>query len=506
MEQNKQQISEKVVVVKSADSEELELDLFNVFFRMGRLKKLIALMLILAILVGIAAGLIYSGYEHLSGKGSYARAMITFQFEGIDQGLDPNGAAFDVNLIKSPYVIQSALNTLGGYDGNYIENIRRNIDIQGVVPEDAVEKITTIKKMAEKDATQYEKLLEVSYFPSQYIIYLYDDGTFTSREMTQILNQILLSYKQYFLDTYGNTNLLTVTSNLLENGNYDYGESVDLVKTQMQIMLTFVTEKMEEAPDFRSSNTGFSFEDIVTSLQFVQSVDLARLTSYVEARSLTKDKSSQIQYYEYMIRETSNKIAEKQTQLEALENTIESYEKDPVVIVSGTDSTLEYGEKGEYYDKMITEKTQISKEIAESNTLLNEYYVKLNNLTSQERASSQSEYDYADQLLADLDKKINSWSGIISETTEEYYSTTLYSNAVKIAVVPQYYVDGGIVHIAKNMAMPAGVLALLVLIWWFGIAVTHELTATKKMMDKSKVTKDQEEYPGFDSGLEEIEK
>ncbi|MBQ7148718.1 MAG: hypothetical protein IJR96_08195 [Pseudobutyrivibrio sp.] len=475
-----EKISEKVVLVNHVDEGEVEIDLFNVFGLMGKMKRLVAFLLILSLLVGAALGVIYSGYEHFTGKGSYARAMVTFQFEGIDQGLDPNGASFDVNLIKSPYVIQSALDEIGGYSENYIEGIRENIVIQGVVPKDAVEKITTIEKMAEKDATQYEKVLDVSYFPSQYIVYLYDDGTFSPKEMTQILDQILLSYKQYFLDTYANTNALTVTSNLLKEDDYDYGESVDLVRTQLQLMLSYVNEKMAEAPDLRSSRTGLSFEDIVTGLQFVNDVDLARLSSYIESASLTKEKNHQLQYYQYMIRETSNKIAEKQTQLESIENTIASYQKDPVVIVSGADSTLEYGEKSQYYDDLITKKTQINKEIAEANTSLNEYYIKLNALAEHEGVASQAEYDYADQLLSKLDSNIASWVTQIEETTQEYYSTTLYSNAVKIAVTPQYFVDGGIVHILKNMLVPAGALVLLVLIWWFGCAVREELAATKK--------------------------
>ena len=479
MDQNQKQISEKVVLLNRVDENVDEIDLFNVFSYMGMMKKLIAFMLILAILVGTALGVFYSGFEHFTGKGSYARALITFQFDGIDQGLDPNGASFDVNQIKSPYVIQQAFDELGGYNTNQIETVRQNIAIQGVVPKDAVEKITVIDKMAEKDATQYEKILDVAYFPSQYIVYLYDDGTFSPKEMTAILNQILISYKQYFLDMYANTNALTVTSNLLKEDDYDYGESVDLVRTQIEMMLSYVNEKMEENPDFRSSNTGLSFEDIVTALEFVKTVDLARLSSFVESSSLTKDKSRQIEYYQYMIRETTNKISEKQTQLEAIDNNISSYQKDPVVIVSGADSTLEYGEKSEYYDEMITKKTQLNKEIAETNTSLNEYYLKLSSLLEHEGGGTASEYEYADKLLAKLDNTIASWVTLIEQTTQEYYSTTLYSNAVKVAVAPQYFVDGGIVHIAKNILVPVAVLVLLVMIWWFAFAVRNEIVAAK---------------------------
>ena len=114
MEQfNKQDAGKVILQVNQKRASDSEIDLINVFSYMGKKKRLIAYLLALAIVVGASFGALYSGFEHFTGKGSYVRAMITFQFEGIDKGLDPNGAAFDVNQIKSPYVIQKALSELG---------------------------------------------------------------------------------------------------------------------------------------------------------------------------------------------------------------------------------------------------------------------------------------------------------------------------------------------------------------------------------------------------------
>jgi hypothetical protein len=112
--------SQVVVQVNHNKNQESELDLINVFSNMRKRKRLIAYLLALAILVGASVGAFYSGFEHFLGKGSYARAMITFQFDGIESGLDPNGAAFDLNLIRSPYVIQAAL-VERGYDASNVE-------------------------------------------------------------------------------------------------------------------------------------------------------------------------------------------------------------------------------------------------------------------------------------------------------------------------------------------------------------------------------------------------
>ena len=174
------------------------IDLIDVARNMNRRRKLYMYLCIAAIILGGALGLIKITIDHYFNHSSYARAMISFQYEGIESGLDPNGASFDINKIKSPAVIQKALTNLG-LSTEYIEDVRSNISVEGVIPEDAVERITVINKMAEDDGQYYEQLLDVSYFPSQYIIYFYDDRTFPVGEIDNILNAILESYKEYFM-------------------------------------------------------------------------------------------------------------------------------------------------------------------------------------------------------------------------------------------------------------------------------------------------------------------
>ena len=485
MDQGNSSESSKVVLqVAQKRERNSEIDMINVFSHMSKRKKLISYLLALSILLGMTIGAFYSGFEHLIGKGSYARAMITFQFEGIEKGLDPKGVAFDVNQLKSPYVIQKALSGVG-YDENYIENVRENLVIQGVIPEDALDRITVFNKMGEKDAKYYENLLDISYFPSQYVIYLYDDGTFATRELPQILDGILSSYKQYFLDTYANAQVLSVTANLLSGDDYDYGESISLVRTQIDIMESYVDERATEAPEFRAVSTGLSFEDIKTALEFVDTVDIARLSAFVQNSSLTKDKSRQLEYYDYQIRQISNRISELQSRLETVTKIIANYEKDPVVIVSNADSSVEYGEKNEYYDTLVTQQISISGQIAQANKQLNEYYLLLSKLQESEVSNSQEDYNYADSLLSKINSTIESWVSLIEKTTDEYYSTALYANAVTVTIPAQYFVDGGIMHIVKNMAIPTAILIAIVLMAWFYSGVKTEIVRMRKKEPKN---------------------
>lgn len=478
-ELDKQESASRIYLqVENLDEDEEQIDLINIAGNMARRKKLYFYVLVVAACFGMLIGLILVGVEYFAGDSSFAQAVISFQYEGIEDGLDPNGAAFDINKLKSPTVIEAALESLGITEYS-TEDIRQNIMIEGVIPEDAVERITVIKEMALEDVSNYEKVLDVTYFPSQYIVYLYKDWKMSSSDATEILNAVLESYRSYFFDTYANTEALTVTSNLLNYEDYDYTEAIDLVDSQIEIMQDYVFERREQAPDFRSSSTGLSFGDIYTSLDTIESIDLSNLQSYVESHTLTKDKKKQKEYYEYRIQKYNMEISELQVQLANVQSTIDNYQKDPVVIVSSQESTQQFEQTNEYYDTLLEKKLDLSSQIAELNTSLNKTYILLNDLNASDNESTQAEYDYADEMLASLVATISKWTTLTEETTEEYYTTTLFSNAYKISVPAQYKAAGGLMAIAKKLLICVAACLLVVIVLWCADGLLAELRHTR---------------------------
>lgn len=464
--------------VDNLDDEVDEIDIVNVAVNMAKRRRLYQYLLVIAACAGIIIGLLMVAVGQLTGSSSYAQAVITFQYKGIEEGLDPNGAAFDINKIKSPAVIEAALADIG-VDGVSVESVRRSIVIEGVIPADAVERITVYNEMALKDAKNYEKILDVSYFPSQYVVSLNQIKGMSKAEMRDILNAVLESYKKYFLDTYANTEVLTVTSNLIEYQDYDYAEAVDLLQSQMDIMQSYVKERQKQAPDFRSANTGLSFGDIVTSLETIESVDLANLSSYIETNTLTKDRERQVEYYAYRIKQYNMELSTLQTQLSTTQETINTYVKDPVVIVSSQETTQEITQANEYYDQLIARKISLSDQIAKINTKINDMYTLFNTVVESTKQNTQKEYDRADAMLETLAAKIAEWTQLIEETTEEYYTTTLFSNAVTIAVPAQYHAAGGLVQIAKKILIGMAAMILIVVIVWGIDGLRLELAAIR---------------------------
>ena len=74
--------------------------------------------------------------------------MISFSYDGIDQGQDPNGGALDVTKIKSTPIVSAALENLQMKDVD-VEDVRSAMKITGVMPDSVKQEIAVINTVAE---------------------------------------------------------------------------------------------------------------------------------------------------------------------------------------------------------------------------------------------------------------------------------------------------------------------------------------------------------------------
>jgi hypothetical protein len=486
MEEERDDSKKIYLQVDNGDDNGEGIDLVNVVVNMGKRRKIYRYAFAIAVCVGLLAGGVKILIGQITKNNCYAKAVITLQYDGIEEGLDPNGASLDINKLKSPTVIESALNNLGMTDFG-VEDIRSNISIEGVIPDDAVERITVINEMAASNASNYEKILDVSYFPSQYVVYLKQQKGMLSSQTKEILNAVIDSYRQYFFDTYANTEVLAVTANLYDYDNYDYTESVDMIESQIEIIQNYVAERKEQAPDFRASSTGLSFGDISTSLDSIEQVDLPNLSSYIENTSLTKDREKLIQYYNYQIKQYNMKLSEAESNLNTVQSTIDSYEKNPIVIVSSQESTQQITQNSAYYDELVQQKLDISMEVASIKTKLGELTELLEALGSQETKNTQEQYDYANKKLESITGTLANWIDLVEETTDEYYNTTLFSNAVKLSVPAQYESAGGWASILKTTAVCVAALVFIVFMVWCFDGLRMEIVLMRNKNKKGNV-------------------
>ena len=471
----------QTIVLKLDEKEEESIDLFQVLQNMGKTWKVFRYLMILGVCIGFLAAGAFTLIQGVLGEKSYASAVITFSFDGLDEGLDPNGGLFDVSKIKSTTVIADALKQLGWEEKN-IEEIRANMELEGTIPAEVKQKIAVINTVSEDAAEYYTNIEDLDFFPSQYTVTLKKCKGVSGKETRELLDAILSSYRTYFMENYADVAALGTATAVLDVESYDYMQAADVLENEINVMQKYVDAKKEEAPDFRANSTGMSFGDLSRSIEMIKQVDLNYFSSFVQSNCLSKDAGTQIDYYNYQIQQYNLKIQELQSQLSDVEKTIREYEKDPIIVMSNQESVTETVQKNEYYDTLLAKKLQLNGEISELNTKINEAYSIVSALNESNYSENAEEYNYADTLQSGLIETVATWAELVQKTAEEYYEAELYANAYRISIPAQYNAAGGLGELVKLMMICGGMGGVLVTLLWGLSGLKSEIVRMRKGM------------------------
>ncbi len=452
-------------VEHNGDDDLDEIDLVNVAGYMKQKWKFYAYLLVVVVCIGFAAAVLSMGVQKILGGESSASAVISFNFDGIDKGLDPNGGLFDVTKVKSTEVVNMALEDLGWSDVD-VETVRVNMTVTGIMPDSVKQQISVINTVAEDAVEYYTTIEDLDYFPTRYTVTLKRCKGMNGDETRELLDAILLSYRQYFMDAYANTSVLGMATAVLDIEGYDYLQASDMISNEIDTIQDYVDAKAAEAPDFRASSTGLSFSDLSSAIRAVKRLDLNNFVSFVQANNLTKDAGTQIDYYNYQIKQYNFHIQELQTQLSNVERMITDYEKNPVIVMSNQESVTETAQTDEYYNDLLEQKISLNKRISELNTELNETYAMVSALNEATGTAVEEDYSYADSLLQGLLDTVAGWSDLVQRTTEEYFEADLYADAYRIAIPAQYSSIGGLGELVKRMLIFGGIGVAVVVVLW----------------------------------------
>ena len=166
----------KTVILRvdsDTDKEYDTVDLVNVAVKMKEKRRFYFYLLVTAVCAGFIVAAVSLGIQGIFGGKSYAGAVVSFNFDGIDEGMDPSGGLFDVTKLKSTEVINRALQELGWEAGKVnVEKVRANLKLEGVIPDSVKQQIAVINTVAADAAEYYTTIEDLDYFPSQYTVTL----------------------------------------------------------------------------------------------------------------------------------------------------------------------------------------------------------------------------------------------------------------------------------------------------------------------------------------------
>ncbi|MCM1132075.1 MAG: lipopolysaccharide biosynthesis protein [Ruminococcus flavefaciens] len=469
------------IVIKNPDEEQREI-VISLTTLINKLRKYLLIWIVTAVVfVGLAFG--YSGVTTHVNKASL-HALVGFSYDGIEKGIDPAGNTFDPYSIKNPAVIENALTSLG-MNIEELENIRQGITIYGVTPKDAIRRLTVYSDVLDTNGsvTAAEKILETTYFPTQYHVYFnYSNTTFSDDEALEVINAILNQYNDYFYETYGYNESIGNAVTIIDYNDYDYSEAIDLFDSSLSILKSYVKKLAnEDQTRFRSSATGYTFSDLYQAIDTVDTLDLDKISSYVTVNNLTKDKESALAYYEYRIKSLTRLKTQYEEEIKSYEASIASYEKDQILVFgagsddTNTQSTL----ASQQYDKMIDEKNQIVVSLAETKQNIS-YFKERQEALKSNSVGSSAKIEKVESDFASLNEKVNNLINLVADTSEDYYKNVTFKNAYNVLVPATNTSSDKVERVIENAKMPAIILEAIALVVYFAVAFIEAFITDSK--------------------------
>ncbi|MBQ9897848.1 MAG: lipopolysaccharide biosynthesis protein [Ruminococcus sp.] len=484
---------------ESDEKDEVVISLSGIF---KKLRKYFLLWLVTAVVIG---GFVFglNAFTIIRNKPALT-ALISFNYNGVEQGLDPAGGVLDVNTVKNPNVISAALATLGIYDeyASEVEAIRAGIKVIPVTPSDAIDRMTVYQSVMDKatsgNLAAAQALLDTTYYPTQYKVqFSYAETSLSGDKAVEVFNQILESYRDYFYGQYGYNAAVGTSVTVVDYNDYDYAEAVDVFSTTLNALQTYVKQlSVEESKyysvsnngtnnftsHFRSNTTGYTFADLSEAIKTVNDIDLDRISSVITVNNLTKNKADTIAYYEYRIQQLTRQQTQYTEVLATIQDAIASYEKDTIVVFNGTTddgsmtSTLASDEYNKLIDQRITTQTNLS-----STTQQIAFYTERK--TALEKSNSSNDPARIEQLetqFADLHTKVVDLVDSVNATANEYYEKVAFANAYSILVPAVNSGTAAFATIVKASLTPIILAEALLLLAYLALAFITAIIAENK--------------------------
>lgn len=317
--------------------------------------------LIVLIICGIV-GVIWAVIQfNANPERTYASATLQFSFNGAGQGKGPNGYPFNTNGIYSDEVIGNALAS-SALEGTYtVDQIRDNLSVTAVYPENIVKQMTAYNSLLDASADQQAALTD--YHPTSFSVHLGNDFDphIASGQLTGLLNNILEAYRAYFAE-YNSTGM-NGEDPIPELSAYDYAQQLTAISETSAQQQRYAREMAELAPDFRQDRKGF--DDILTSYGALDS-DISRLNASVALNALSKDRERLQKQYEMEVRTLNRRIEGEQEELAQIDKLVSAYDKDDILYVSTSDAIRKVDSNSSAtYDKLVERKKKLTDAIAE---------------------------------------------------------------------------------------------------------------------------------------------
>jgi len=412
------------------------------------LKELISILLknkILIIAFTIIAGIIAGAVSfNMNANSKEAKLLFSINHGKIYEGQNPDGSKFEPYEIASPYILSDAIKHLKLEDRISTNDIRKNIVVEPLIPERVTQ---------EEEFTLAMEGKGIAYYPNQFLLRVKTDknaGIDSSLAM-RLTNQIIDSYITNFSEEYISTNPVVNKIITFSPEDYDYSDISMVFHDQLDTIISYNSRLREIDPEYRSKNTGLSFNDIIQSTAIIDEIDLNRIDSMISSYQLTKDKDRLILYYEYLIEQLEFQKSKSQNSANISTEMLGKIDNTTNKILIGLSDGLEDTEES-YFSDLILKSSNIGSSIATLQEDIEYYKNELEQLKAGDYLTNVDGKNVIEEVESIIDSTfatLQNWIDITNETSSEFYGKLMTRAITPLSPAEVY----GSVNLKLNIAI-----------------------------------------------------
>ena len=325
-----------------------------------------------AAIIGVAIG--YVKYFKIERAATTVSATVTLTYDGISEGLAPNGGKFNIASLRSEALVEKALADCGLQTRYTAAEVLRALTVRGYYSADVEQRLLSSDSRLTSEAVSNE-------YPSTFTFTLSDTFSTDASEsdLRTILGSLMKVYDAYFAETYLYSFDTEGLNGAAALGDFDLEQQLDLIGYDLAYVRAYARELYGKTPGFRSD--GMSFNDICTRIDTLQTDTVDRLSAEVSANAYHRNPEQVYQKYVYHLNSLTNELEGREENLARLNELLASYSKNETVyVVTGDSLTALSDDSSATYDELVAMRDTVAEKITQIKAEISNYKYKLNTL------------------------------------------------------------------------------------------------------------------------------
>ena len=223
-----------------------------------------------------------------------ASAVIEYLNPGASTGYAPDSTKLDLTEIYSSANMAKVMDNLELDSTVYsLDKLCESITVEAVENEQSA----AIQEAYNEAGEEYTEI------PTEYIVSCTMGAPADEELVRRILNETLDVYFEQFSEKHINTGELHNSTSGIADTDYDYLEMTEMIDGSINDAIETLDIMYNVSPTFRSSETGYSFQDIANEFRLLGNINISRLYAEILGGKITKDQ-------EVLIAKYNNRIAQ----------------------------------------------------------------------------------------------------------------------------------------------------------------------------------------------------